>query len=80
MCSAPIPAPALVARNMMLEAQAIGEKLGVKFPIDVDRRIEGGAEAVGAHRTSMLQDLASPAGRWRSTPWWTLGAGTGPQP
>ncbi len=45
-----------VARNMMLEAQAIAEKLGVKFPIDVDRRIEGGA-AVGAHRTSMLQDL-----------------------
>ncbi|EAU42520.1 2-dehydropantoate 2-reductase [Fulvimarina pelagi HTCC2506] len=45
-----------VARNMMLEAQTIAEKLGVKFPIDVDRRIEGGAE-VGAHRTSMLQDL-----------------------
>ncbi len=45
-----------VARNMMLEAQAIAEKLGVKFPIDVDRRIEGGA-AVGAHKTSMLQDL-----------------------
>ena len=45
-----------VARAMMLEAQAIAEKLGVKFPIDVDRRIDGGA-AVGAHRTSMLQDL-----------------------
>jgi 2-dehydropantoate 2-reductase len=45
-----------VARNMMLEAQQIAEKLGVKFPIDVDRRIKGGAE-VGAHRTSMLQDL-----------------------
>ncbi|KGK78425.1 2-dehydropantoate 2-reductase [Thalassobacter stenotrophicus] len=45
-----------VARNMMLEAQAIAENLGVKFPIDVDRRIDGGA-AVGAHRTSMLQDL-----------------------
>ncbi|MGJ8623110.1 MAG: 2-dehydropantoate 2-reductase [Yoonia sp.] len=45
-----------VARNMMLEAQTIAEKLGVKFPIDVDRRIDGGA-AVGAHRTSMLQDL-----------------------
>jgi 2-dehydropantoate 2-reductase len=41
---------------MMLEAQQIAEKLGVKFPIDVDRRIQGGAE-VGAHRTSMLQDL-----------------------
>jgi hypothetical protein len=28
----------------------------VKFPIDVDKRIDGGA-AVGAHKTSMLQDL-----------------------
>ena len=45
-----------VARNMMVEAQQIAEALGVKFPIDVDRRIAGGA-AVGAHRTSMLQDL-----------------------
>lgn len=45
-----------VARAMMVEAQAIAEKLGVKFPIDVDRRIEGAA-AVGAHKTSMLQDL-----------------------
>jgi 2-dehydropantoate 2-reductase len=41
---------------MMLEAQAIGETLGVRFPIDVDKRIDGGA-AVGAHKTSMLQDL-----------------------
>lgn len=45
-----------VARAMMVEAQEIAEKLGVRFPIDVDRRIDGGA-AVGAHRTSMLQDL-----------------------
>jgi 2-dehydropantoate 2-reductase len=45
-----------VARSMMVEAQEIAERLGVKFPIDVDRRIAGGA-AVGAHRTSMLQDL-----------------------
>jgi 2-dehydropantoate 2-reductase len=45
-----------VARAMMLEAQTIAEALGVRFPIDVDRRIEGGAD-VGAHRTSMLQDL-----------------------
>lgn len=50
------PGTRAVARNMMLEAQAIAEALGVRFPIDVDRRIEGGAE-VGAHRTSMLQDL-----------------------
>ncbi|NNE52972.1 MAG: 2-dehydropantoate 2-reductase [Sulfitobacter sp.] len=45
-----------VVRKMMLEAQEIAEALGVKFPIDVERRIDGGA-AVGAHRTSMLQDL-----------------------
>jgi 2-dehydropantoate 2-reductase len=50
------PGTRAVARAMMLEAQEIAEKLGVKFPIDVDRRIDGGA-AVGAHRTSMLQDL-----------------------
>ena len=45
-----------VARAMMLEARAIAECLGVRFAIDVDRRIDGAA-AVGAHRTSMLQDL-----------------------
>ena len=45
-----------LARTMMLEAQAIGEKLGVRFKIDVDRRIAG-AQAVGAHKTSMLQDV-----------------------
>jgi 2-dehydropantoate 2-reductase len=50
------PGTRAVARAMMLEAQAIAEALGVRFPIDVDRRIDGGA-AVGAHRTSMLQDL-----------------------
>lgn len=45
-----------VARAMMVEAQEIAERLGVKFPIGVDKRIEG-AGAVGAHKTSMLQDL-----------------------
>jgi len=50
------PGTRAVARAMMVEAQDIGEALGVKFPIGVDRRIDGGA-AVGAHRTSMLQDL-----------------------
>ncbi len=45
-----------LARAMMVEAQAIGERLGVRFPVDVDRRIAGAA-AVGAHKTSMLQDL-----------------------
>ena len=50
------PETRAVVRAMMLEAQEVAEKLGVKFPIDVERRIDGGA-AVGAHRTSMLQDL-----------------------
>jgi len=45
-----------VARSMMVEAQQTAEKLGVTFPITVDKRIEG-AGAVGAHKTSMLQDL-----------------------
>lgn len=50
------PGTRALARNMMLEAQAIGEKLGIKFPVSVDKRIDGAA-AVGAHKTSMLQDL-----------------------
>jgi len=45
-----------VARAMMVEAREIGEQLGVQFKVDVDKRIEG-AHAVGAHKTSMLQDL-----------------------
>jgi 2-dehydropantoate 2-reductase len=45
-----------IARAMMIEAQNIGEKLGVRFGVDVDKRINGAA-AVGAHKTSMLQDL-----------------------
>lgn len=45
-----------IVRSMMFEAQAIGEKLGAKFSVDVDRRIQG-AHDVGAHKTSMLQDL-----------------------
>jgi 2-dehydropantoate 2-reductase len=45
-----------LARAMMLEAQAVGEALGVRFRVDVDRRIAG-AHAVGHHKTSMLQDV-----------------------
>jgi 2-dehydropantoate 2-reductase len=45
-----------IARAMMLEGQAVAEALGVRFAIDVDKRIEGAAE-VGSHKTSMLQDL-----------------------
>jgi 2-dehydropantoate 2-reductase len=45
-----------VAKNMMLEAQHIGHHFGANFRVDVERRINGAA-GVGAHRTSMLQDL-----------------------
>jgi 2-dehydropantoate 2-reductase len=45
-----------LAANMMREAQAIAEKLGVVFKISLDKRIAG-AQAVGAHKTSMLQDV-----------------------
>jgi len=45
-----------VCRLMMQEAQEIGERLGATFRVSVDKRIAGGA-AVGAHKTSMLQDL-----------------------
>jgi 2-dehydropantoate 2-reductase len=50
------PGVRAVARAMMVEAQAIGERLGVRFAVDVEKRIEG-ARAIGAHKTSMLQDL-----------------------
>ncbi|MGB8277646.1 MAG: 2-dehydropantoate 2-reductase [Methylovirgula sp.] len=50
------PATRALSRNMMLEAKAIGDKLGANFRVDVDRRIDGAAK-VGAHKTSMLQDL-----------------------
>lgn len=50
------PGTLTVIRQMMLEAQAVGERLGVRFGMNVDQRIKGAAE-VGSHRTSMLQDL-----------------------
>jgi len=45
-----------LAAGMMREAQAVGEKLGVEFKVSLDKRIAGAA-AVGAHKTSMLQDV-----------------------
>jgi 2-dehydropantoate 2-reductase len=45
-----------LAAKMMTEVQAIGERLGVRFRIPLERRIAG-AEAVGRHKTSMLQDV-----------------------
>ena len=45
-----------IVRALMLEAEAVARKLGVKFLVDVESRI-GWAADVGAHKTSMLQDL-----------------------
>ena len=45
-----------LAARMMEEAQAIAQKLGVTFRVSIDKRIAG-AESVGAHKTSMLQDV-----------------------
>jgi 2-dehydropantoate 2-reductase len=45
-----------LAATMMKEAQDIAEKLGVTFRVSIDKRIAG-AESVGAHKTSMLQDV-----------------------
>jgi 2-dehydropantoate 2-reductase len=45
-----------VARTMMTEGQAVAEKLGVRFAVDIEKRMDGAAE-VGDHKTSMLQDL-----------------------
>lgn len=45
-----------LAAAMMKEAQDIAQKLGVTFRVSIEKRIAG-AEAVGAHKTSMLQDV-----------------------
>jgi len=45
-----------LAASMMREAQTIAEKLGVRFKVSLEKRIAG-AEAVGKHKTSMLQDV-----------------------
>ncbi|MFT5934107.1 MAG: 2-dehydropantoate 2-reductase [Hydrogenophaga sp.] len=50
------PATRALASRMMLEAQTVAEALGVRFKITLEQRIAG-AEAVGAHKTSMLQDV-----------------------
>jgi 2-dehydropantoate 2-reductase len=45
-----------LSANMMREAEVIANKLGVTFKVSIERRIAG-AEKVGAHKTSMLQDV-----------------------
>ena len=50
------PPTRTLAAQMMEEAQAIANKLGVTFKLGIERRIAG-AEKIGAHKTSMLQDV-----------------------
>jgi len=45
-----------LAASMMREAQAVAHKLGIVFRVSLDKRIAG-AEKVGKHKTSMLQDI-----------------------
>ncbi|MFN3372685.1 MAG: 2-dehydropantoate 2-reductase [Chloroflexus sp.] len=45
-----------LAATMMAEAQQVAEALGVRFPVSIERRIRM-AEEIGAHKTSMLQDI-----------------------
>jgi 2-dehydropantoate 2-reductase len=45
-----------IIRNIMAETEAVANRLGITLPITIDQRIAG-AEKVGEHKTSMLQDL-----------------------
>ncbi len=45
-----------LATTMMAEAQQIAERLGASFRVSIEKRIAG-AEGVGKHKTSMLQDV-----------------------
>src|SRR5439155_25005918 len=49
------PAVSALVRDVMRETQVVAEKLGIELPITIDQRMAG-AEKVGAHKTSMLQD------------------------
>ncbi|MHC2086853.1 ketopantoate reductase family protein [Methylobacterium sp. CM6244] len=50
------PETRALAADMMREAETIANKLGITFKLGIERRIAG-AEKVGAHKTSMLQDV-----------------------
>ena len=49
------PEVSQLVRTVMTEAAAVAARLGLELPISIDRRMAG-AESVGAHKTSMLQD------------------------
>jgi 2-dehydropantoate 2-reductase len=50
------PPSRALAAAMMSEAQSVAHKLGIAFRVPLEKRIAG-AEKVGDHKTSMLQDL-----------------------
>jgi len=50
------PGVCALIRNIMQEVEAVSSKLGMELPVTIDQRIAG-AEKVGEHKTSMLQDL-----------------------
>ena len=50
------PGVSSVIRNIMQEVEAVSHRLGMELPISIDQRMAG-AEKVGEHKTSMLQDL-----------------------
>jgi 2-dehydropantoate 2-reductase len=52
------PPSRAVAAAMMSEAQIVANKLGITFRVSLEKRIAG-AERVGHHKTSMLQDVES---------------------
>jgi 2-dehydropantoate 2-reductase len=45
-----------LVRQIMTEADAVASRLGIELPVSIDQRMAG-AEKVGEHKTSMLQDL-----------------------
>ena len=45
-----------LVRQIMIETEAVASRLGIELPISIDQRIAG-AEKMGEHKTSMLQDL-----------------------
>lgn len=54
LATSPVLAP--VVRAAMEEVDAVAGRLGIEIPVSIDKRIQGAAR-VGAHKTSMLQDL-----------------------
>jgi 2-dehydropantoate 2-reductase len=50
------PDVSAVVRQLMAETEAVAGRLGIELPISIDQRMAG-AEKVGAHKTSMLQDF-----------------------